>query len=245
MRFLSVLAASVVCFTAASAEASLIAIGPDSLSGQGLGAVQTVLTFQTANGRVSTESGCVSAGVGGTTVTGLAACPGSGPNGGNAFTGGDEHPSQNQAYAATALGLTDFNDLRILFNAAEPSGDGIQLDNLSLTLWNPTTGTILDAYYIVDPVPFASTDPGLGNAGFFFGLDSTQAATANSLLAANPGLFLGLAANASDAAGASETFSFGVVEDEEPVPDVPEPMTLTILGFGLAGLGALSVKRSR
>jgi hypothetical protein len=240
MRFTSLLAATLLCFTAGSANASLIFLGPDSLAGQGVGAVTTTLTVM-QDPRATVESGCVAAGVGGATVTGLAACPGSGPNGGNAFTGTDEQPSTAPVSAA-ALGLTDFADLRISFNAAEPAGNSITIDNLSLTLWDPATGLILDAYYIVDPEVFATTNPGVGIMDGFFGLDATQAAQANTLLALFPNLFLGLAANLSDTAGAFETFAFGVASDELAVP---EPATLALLGAGLAGLGWLTRRRSR
>ena len=167
------------------ASASLIFLGPGSLGGQGLGAVETVLTI-TSQGASTTESGCVSAGTGGGTLVGPGSCPGSGPHGLDPFTGGDEQ-AINEAHAASALGLTNFNALRILFNPSEPPpASGITVGNLSLTLWNPADGLILDAYYIEDPVVLASSDPGTGNAGFFFGLDATQAATANSLLVAFP-----------------------------------------------------------
>jgi hypothetical protein len=228
------LALTIVCFATGHASATLISLGPDSLSGQGLGAVDTVLTM-TSPANTTTESGCVAAGVGGATVTGATACPGAGPNGLSAFTGGDEQ-AINVARAAAALGLTDFNDLRIVFNPSEPAGNSITVDNLSLTLWDPATGLILDAYYIANTVSFPSTDPGTGNAGFFFALDAAQATTANLLLANFPDLFVGLAANASEATGGLETFSLGVAA-------VPEPSTLVLLGAGVVGIGLWARRR--
>ena len=236
----SILAATLV-LVASQANASLIFVGPGTLGGQGLGSVNTVLTFSSP-GSSSSESGCVAAGIGGTTVTGSTACPGAGPNGLSAFTGGDEQ-ALNQAYAASAIGLTDFADLRILFNASEPDTD-ITISNLSLTLWDPTTGLILDARYIGASVSFPKTNPGVGNAGFFFELDAPQAAIANLLLAANPGLYIGLAANATDATGGQETFSIGVAETVPPPPFIttPEPMTLALLGSALIGVGFIRRK---
>jgi PEP-CTERM motif len=82
---------------------------------------------------------------------------------------------------------------------------------------------------------------GVGNAGFFFALDAAQAANANLLLAANPDLLIGLAANASDATGGLETFSVGAVGGTA----VPEPTTITLLGLSLVGLHLVTRKRAR
>ena len=240
----AILVVALLCIFVGPAQADLISLGPGTLGGQGLGSVLTVLTMQSP-GASTTESGCVAGGVGGVTVITAAACPGAGPNGGTAFTGGN-NIAINVARSATSLNLTDFHDLRILFNADEPGAaatNGITLTNLSLTLWNPANGQILDARYIAaPPVSFASTNPGIGNAGFFFGLDNTQANTLNGILAAFPAAVLGLSANASDATGGPETFSFGVVASRT---SVPEPTTLVLLGFGITAIGWVNRKRVR
>jgi hypothetical protein len=206
---------------AGSLFADLVSLGPVSLSGQGLGSVNTVLTM-TSPANSATESGCVAAGAGGVTVTGSSACV-SGNLGGN-------EQAINNAFSATSLGLTDFNNLRIIFNPSEPGSDSISLDKLALSLWNPTDGSLIDAKNLPLPVVFASTDPGVGNAGFGFQLDSTQAALENSLLAVFPNLSIGLSATASDATGGLETFSIGVAGSQTPVPE-PASYMLTGLGF--------------
>ena len=79
---------------------------------------------------------------------------------------------------------------------------------------------------------FASTNPGIGNAGFFFGLDSTEAAVANGILAGNPNLLIGLAANASMATGGPETFSIGVSSAvPEPATFVPIALLMAVFAF--------------
>ena len=214
-----------------TAFADLVPLGANSLQGEGLGHVDTVLTMQSP-GSSTTESGCVGAGPGGTTVTGPTVCPpGSGPNGGNAFTGGNEQ-AINNVFSASSLGLTDFNNLRILFNANQPASGPITLNNLALGLWDPS-GTFLDFRYVASPpVMFASTNPGIGNAGFFFGLDSTEAAGLNEILAMNPNLFIGLAANASMATGGPETFSIGVSGAvPEPATFVPIALLIAVFAF--------------
>jgi hypothetical protein len=230
--------ALIVGVCAGNAFASLISLGPVSLGGQGLGSVQTVLTIQSP-GSSSTETGCVASGIGGVLVTGAAACPGGGPFGGPSFSGGNEQ-AQNNTFSASSLGLTDFNNLRILFNPSEPqNANSISLDNLALTLWNPANGLILDARYITAPVLFTSSDPGAGNAGFGFKLDAAQAAAANGILAAFPNLRIGLAADASLATGGLETFSIGAVTA------VPEPGVLGLMLVGLVGLIGFRKQLSR
>ena len=212
-----------------NALASLISLGPVSLGGQGLGSVQTILTIQSP-GSSSSETGCVASGIGGALVKGAAACPGGGPFGGPSFPGGNEQ-AQNNTFSASSLALTDFNNLRIIFNPSEPANaPSISLDNLALTLWNPATGLILDAHYIATPVLFSSSDPGAGNAGFGFKLDAAEAAVENGILAAFPNLRIGLAADASLATGGLETFSIGVVTA------VPEPDGLGLMIMALVGL---------
>ena len=236
MRYMSLVVATILCLGVGPADAALVSLGADSLADQGVGSLDTALTI-TSPGSTTAESGCVAAGIGGATVLGAGACPGAGPHGLSGFTGGNE-VATNEALAAGALGLTDFNDLRIVFSPSEPGANSITVENLSLTLWDPATGLILDAYYITAPVILANTNPGAGNAGFFFGLDAGQAATANLLLTNFPGLYLGLAANASNATGGPETFAFGVAVA------VPEPMTLMLLGLGVVALPLIGRKRA-
>src|SRR5262245_10515669 len=84
----ALLVVALLCIFVGPAQADLIGLGPGTLGGQGLGSVLTVLTM-TSPGDSTTESACVAGGVGGVTVTTAAACPGAGPNGGTAFTGGN------------------------------------------------------------------------------------------------------------------------------------------------------------
>lgn len=238
MKYIAIVLVPLFAVCTGTAFATLISLGPVSLGGQGLGSVQTVLTIQSP-GSSSTETGCVASGIGGALVIGAAACPGGGPFGGGAFAGGNEQ-AINNTFSASALGLTDFNNLRIIFNPSEPpSASSISLDNLALTLWNPATGLILDAKYIAAPVLFTSSDPGAGNAGFGFKLDAAQAAVENGILAAFPNLRIGLAANASLATGGSETFSIGAAAN------VPEPSLFGLVAIGLAGFAVLRIRFAR
>jgi PEP-CTERM motif len=225
--------AIVLSLSAGSAFADLISLGPVSLSGQGLGSVNTVLTM-TSPANSTTESGCVGAGVGGVTVTGASKCV-------SGNTGGDEQ-AINNSFSAASLGLTDFNNLRIIFNASEPGGNGINLDNLALSSWNPVDGSLIDAKNLPAGVTFPTTNPGVGNAGFGFKLDSAQAALENSLLATFPNMFIGLSASASDATGGLETFSVGV---SGGTTVVPEPSSLLLVVSGIAGLAARRARRSK
>jgi hypothetical protein len=140
--------------------------------------------------------------------------------------------------------LTDFNNLQIIFNASEPNSaaqQDITLTNLALTFWDPATGLILDARYIGGPIVFPNSFAGTGNAGFGFQLDSAQAGTANSILAAFPNLYIGLSATADNAQGGLETFSVRTVA---PLTGVPEPGTYALVGSALLGVFFVRWKRA-
>ena len=216
-----------------AAFASIISIGAVPISGAGLGSSMTVLTVASPSAS-STESGCVSAGIGGVTVTGAASCPAG-------FSGGNEQ-AINNTFSASSLGLTDFNNLQIIFNASEPNSaaeKSITLTNLALTLWDPATGLILDARYVGGPIVFPDAFPGVGNAGFGFQLDTLQAGAVNGILAAFPNLYIGLAATAEDATGGLETLSIRTVSGV-----APEPSTYALAGTALIGLYLFRRKRA-
>ena len=220
--------------------ATLVPVGAVSLSGQGLGAVNTVLTF-TSPAATTFESGCAGAGIGGVLITGAGACPAG-------FTGGNEQ-AINNTYSVAGLGLKNFADLQIIFNPVEPQNDAaksITVDNLALTLWDPSNGKLLATYETASPYVIADAEAGVGNAGFGFVLDKAQATAANSVLDAVPLLYLGIASNASNATGGHETISIrttGSTPRSTP-PAVPETASLLSVGCGLCVIGLLS-RRSR
>ena len=222
---------------------SLVAIGPVASTGSGLGAVNTALTI-TSPGNTSTETGCVGAGVGGVEITGSSACPAQ-------FSGGNEQ-AVNNTFTAVQLGLVNFSNLQLIFNASEPgnnAGRGITLDLLALTLWDPTNGSLLGAFYTSAPYVIADAFSGVGNAGYGFVLDAPQAQSANLLLAAFPNLYLGVAANASNATGGLETVFLRVVEGGggpggPTAENLPEPGTYALVGLGCFAV-AIWNRRSR
>ena len=79
-------------------------------------------------------------------VTGSGACPAG-------FTSGNEQ-AINNTYSASSIGLKNFADLQVIFNPVEPqnaAGQTLTIDDLALTLWNPTNGTLLATYKIAAP----------------------------------------------------------------------------------------------
>jgi hypothetical protein len=226
---------------ASTSFASLIPIGLVASTGSGLGAVSTVLTMS-SKGNSSNESGCVGAGAGGTTVTGASKCPGS------PFTGGDEQ-AINNVFSNSALGLTDFNNLQLIFNASEPGGDSISLDNFALTAYS-SGGVLLQTHLLASPYFIANTLTGIGNAGFGFKLDTTEAGQLNSLLTGGATIYLGAAANASLATGGPETIYFRVNTaggggGGGGGSTTPEPGTVLMVSSGLFLLGFSSLLKRR
>ena len=165
--------------------------------------------------------------------------------GGNEVITGDAKTgaSQTQVRSLGELGVNSAEDLRIVFNAAEPGpegsvNNGITLDNLVLSIFDPA-GAVLFTSDAFTPITFNSTFPGTGNAGFVFALSGSEITAAQSAFGGDFGLNLvGLSASASSAAGGNETF-FAVA-----APPVPEPSTYAMMGAGLLGLAWLRRRKN-
>jgi len=227
---------AVLLYTASASYASLIPLGAVPSSGSGLGAVTTVLTF-TSPGSSSSETGCVGAGAGGTVITGSSVCPSA------TFAGGNEQ-AINNVFSTANAGFTNFSNFQIVFNASEPgSAQDITLNNLALTIYS-SAGVLQQTHTLASAYVIANAFPGVGNAGYGFMLDATEAAQANALLTANPGavFYIGAAANATNATGGLETI---FARTTAATAAIPEPSTLFMLGSGLVLLSLSSFGRLR
>ncbi len=233
-----------------SAFATLIPINIVPSTGNGLGAVNSIVTFQ----NTGTEVGCVGF-LGGATATGSDQC-----FGGVTAPGGvtnEQTGSGNNTYTASSLGITStgsntFANAILVFNGNEGGNtvdQTITLTNLSLNLFT-SSGAFLRAFSTVTPFTAAAFS-GVGNAGFGFQLDATQAAQANALLASNPTLVIGASASASSANAGPETVSIARIGSTQPGGGgggggsaVPEPTTAWMLGSGLIGLSIFLKRRT-
>ena len=213
-----------------TASATLIYLGPNPESGTGLGTVETVLTV-TSPGSSSNETGCVAPTSGGGTTT-----TGCGFVDANVMTGAGQIGTPTLA----TLGATSAADLRIVFNASEPSGNDIILNNLVLTIYNSTGTQVLFTSGPSATFVFANTFSGTGTSGFLFGLDATQAAQAQAAAfgAGFANNRVGLGASLSNATGGLETFSFRVATTQR----VPDGGSMSML-LGMALMGLAGVRR--
>ena len=208
------------------------------LTGTGLGAVNTVLTIQDPNS--TEEAGCVGR-IGGCPEGSLNSTPSDvlrvigGSLGGNELTG----DAQTKTILGGALASSSAADLRIVFNPSEPdteSGQRITIDDLRVTIYNADGSVQFSSGELPAAIPFASASGGVGQAGFLFKLDASQAAAAGTIDADDR---IGLSSFISDAHGGPETFFVTAVTGGNGTPGaIPEPTTLLLLGSGLAGLAA-------
>ncbi len=215
--------ATVACLLAASSSyASLILVAPENFGGSGLGAVNTILTIQDN----PTETGSVIY------------------NGSADVTSGDAKTGASQSLTRTIsqLGLTSASSVRVVFNATEPGGDSISLNNLVLNFYN-SSGSVLFSSGAFTPIFFADTFTGTGNSGYVFALDAAQAAAAQTAvfnLSSFGNVRVGLSASASLSAGGNETFFVANSANGGGGGNgqVPEPATVALVGLGLLGFAA-------
>jgi PEP-CTERM motif-containing protein len=222
------------------AGATLIFDGLQDLTGTGLGAVNTVLTIQSPESSTD-PTGCVGR---------IGGCPGGSLNttpsdllrviggslGGNELTG----DSQTKTIPGSTLVSNSAGDLRIVFNPSEPDTEGgqsITIEDLRVTIYNADGSVQFSSGELPAAVPFPSATGGVGQAGFFFRLDTAQAGAAGTIAADDR---IGLSSSLSNAHGDPETFFVTAVTDGtsgEPGV-IPEPATLLLVGSGLAGVAA-------
>src|SRR5262249_12932014 len=151
--------------------------------------------------------------------------------------------SQTLTQTLGGNGITQASQIAIAFNAAEPSGDSLNLTSLLMTGFNGNTD-IFDAH-LASSQNFPTTFTGIGNEGFVFRLDSAEAAVLQGLFngltpAQVAALRIGLSASATDATGGPETFNLATITT---IANAPEPSTLVLTGTVLILFGYLGRKR--
>ena len=229
-----------------TASASLVFDETILTSAQGFGNAPRDLTLQ-ATGQDTFESGAVGvSGSGaitfGTPITDAQVSMGNGVSTESGTTSMPQPRDDNQKYGIPttgSLGITSANQIAVLFNATEPSGDSINVQDVTLKFYS-SAGTFLGA--IDGQHNFASSNPGNGVAGFTFVIDQAQQQTVNGWLATGgSGTTMALEATLGDAsfAGGPETF---LVYNLAPIP---EPQTYALMLAGLGVIGFMARRRNK
>lgn len=235
----------------ASASASLIYDSTIFVSAQGFGNNPRLLTLQEKGNGDDAESGCVSAGRGGSIGIGSGSCISDGQVfSGNGLTniGGDEvNPqSDNQKFGVPSLGelgFRDASDIGIVFNSVEPGGaakNDIDVNDVTLKFYD-LFGNLIAA--IDGQQYFATTETGNGRAGNVFVVDAAQQVFLNAAVFGLPNfsdIRIALEATISSAQAGPDSFSaVNLGRSGSGGTPVPAPPMLALFGLGAAGLLAL------
>jgi len=237
----SLLAASLMAISG-GANASLVLSGQTDLTGQGFGNAPRLLTEQ-AHAANTTESGAMGI-LNGQIIDLQPGISDSLVHDGNGVTnaGGDlANPlTDNQKFGIPTLGelgWTSGAHVNLLFNATEPSGDGVTINDVTLKFYNGNT--VVGA--IDGNFSLANTIVGNGQAGFLLTVDAAERTWLNQNIFALPGssnFRIALESTISGVAGGPESFS-------AITQAVPEPQTYAMMLAGLGLLGFARIRRSR
>ena len=243
-RSLAAAAAAVVAVAfSPTASASLVYDASLLASAQGFGNAPRDLTLQ-ATGQTSFESGAVGFSSGGITfgvpITDAQVFQGNGVSTTAGTTAMPNPLADDQKYGTPttgSLGITSASQIGVLFNATEPSGDSVNVLDVTLKFYT-SAGSFLGA--IDGQQNFASSNPGNGVAGFTFVVDQAQQAQVNTWLGTGgSGTTMALEATIGDFAGGPESF---LVYNLAPIP---EPQTYALMLAGLAVIGFMAKRRPR
>jgi len=230
-RKLAVVAALAAGFAASNANANLVPLGESQLSGQGIGAVTTVLTLN-ASGSSTTESGYVDF---------------SGAVFGDAKTGA----SQSTTFTFAQLAITDASQLGFVVNLAEPGSEnppsvlatnvdsmGLLANFITLSVYS-STGILLQTHTLSDAMTLTQVGGGVGGSGILFGLDALEQAQVNSVSNA----VFAVGATFANAQGGNDVIQVGKIDGT--VPAVPEPETYAMMLAGLSAVAFMARRRQR
>jgi hypothetical protein len=146
----------------------------------------------------------------------------------------------------SSLGWHRASDIGLLFNATEPGGDSININDITLKFYNGST--LLAA--IDGQQALASTDPGNGVAGFTFVVDPAEQTYLNNTIFSQTGFGnyqIALESTLSDAAGGPESWLAFNLGGGVPTTfaSVPEPATWGMMILGLGMIGGAMRRRQR